>query len=259
MLCYLLYWTLVLVETGLWLPLDVGCPRWWQLPWHNPGAPCWPGQDEEPHHQEVEALDWHSYPGQLPGHPPRCRLLSCRLRWFCSMNTIALLLQVRALVGQLLLLVFSFAFGSSGWTLSVLVLTWFWLFLGMQRGPEESASFCSLFGLRFSCFLSLPKLLSTSFGLQHFTLNFTYFLFSFLFCTAMLSCNQAVCDGYHIFTVRATSYTWTTAVIYTSAVTFDLHNITTFKPNLTAICRPTSWFLKAKGSALPWIQYGLKI
>lgn len=187
--------TLVHVETSLWLPTDLGRPRWWQLPWHNPRAPHGPGQDEEPHHQEVEALDWHTHPGQLPGHPPRCCLLSHRLRWFCSMNTMALLREVQALVEQLLLLFFSFAFGSSGWTLPTLVLTRFLSFLGKWTWTWRICLLCFLFGLRFTWFLSPPKLFSTSFCLHHLSLNFTFF-FCVLFSNTVLSFNQAVCDGH---------------------------------------------------------------
>lgn len=63
------------VEAGVRLPPDLGRPRGGQLPRRDPGAPPGPGQDEEPHHQEVEAPDRHAHPRQLPRHPPQCRLL----------------------------------------------------------------------------------------------------------------------------------------------------------------------------------------
>lgn len=76
------------VETSLRLPADVGRPRRGQLPRRDPGAPPRPGQDEEPHHQEVETPDRHAHPRQLPGHPPQRRLLPHRVRRFCGLMVV---------------------------------------------------------------------------------------------------------------------------------------------------------------------------
>lgn len=76
------------VEASLRLPPDLGCPRRGQLPRRDPGAPPRPGQDEEPHHQEVEAPDRHANPRQLPGFPPQRRLLSCRIRRLRRVNAV---------------------------------------------------------------------------------------------------------------------------------------------------------------------------
>lgn len=74
------------VEAGLRLPPDLGRPHWRQLPRRHPGASRGPRQDEEPYHQEVEASDGHLDPGQLPGQPPKLRLLPRRLRGFCCVS-----------------------------------------------------------------------------------------------------------------------------------------------------------------------------
>lgn len=74
------------VEAGIWLPGHVGCPDWRQLQGRDPGAAHGPGQDEEPHHQTLEAPDWHTHPGQLPGRPAKLRLQPSCSGQLCRLN-----------------------------------------------------------------------------------------------------------------------------------------------------------------------------
>lgn len=62
------------VEASVRLPGHVGGSDWWQLQGCDPRASHGPGQDEEPHHQTLEAPDRHTHPGQLLGCPAELRL-----------------------------------------------------------------------------------------------------------------------------------------------------------------------------------------
>lgn len=62
------------VEAGVRLPGHLGGSDRRQLQGRDPGAAHGPGQDEESHHQTLEAPDGDAHPRQLPGRPAELRL-----------------------------------------------------------------------------------------------------------------------------------------------------------------------------------------